>query len=104
MAYTLIVRGARVLDPLSTEPRPAHRDIAIDDNRIAAIEPPGRIRAPTGARVLDGAQLLAIPGLVSVHYHSHDTLLRGSFAPMPLEFWFRHAVPAKYPQRSRDDR
>jgi guanine deaminase len=47
--------------------------------------------------------MLAIPGLVSAHYHSHDTLLKGCFAPMPLEGWFMHAVPPNYPKRSREE-
>lgn len=47
--------------------------------------------------------MLAIPGLVSAHYHSHDTLLKGCFAPMPLEAWFLHAVPPNYPARSREE-
>src|SRR5213076_606454 len=34
---------------------------------------------------------------------SHDTLLKGSFAPMPLEAWLLHAVPPNYPQRSREE-
>lgn len=103
MTYTLVVRGARVLDPLAPEPRPGVRDVAITGDRIAAVEPPGKIHPPPGARVVDGRDMLAIPGLVSAHYHSHDTLLKGCFAPMPLEAWLLHAVPPNYPQRSREE-
>jgi len=103
VSYTLIVRGARVLDPLAPEPRPAVRDIAIGGDRIAAVEPPGKIDPPPAARVVDARNMLAIPGLVSAHYHSHDTLLKGCFAPMPLEAWLLHAVPPNYPQRSREE-
>jgi len=92
----LLIRGARVLDPSAPQARPAVRDIAIDGDRIAA-------SAPAGAQLLDGKNLLAIPGLVSAHYHSHDTLLKGCFPPMPLEAWFMHAVPANYPKRSREE-
>jgi cytosine/adenosine deaminase-related metal-dependent hydrolase len=103
MRHTLLVRGARVLDPLAPEPRPAVRDIAIAGERIAAVEPPGKIHPSPGARVLDAGDMLAIPGLVSAHYHSHDTLLKGCFAPMPLEAWLLHAVPPNYAQRSREE-
>ena len=103
MSYTLIVRGARVLDPLAPEPRPAVRDIAIAGDRIAAVEPPGEIDPPPAAKAVDARNMLAIPGLVSAHYHSHDTLLKGCFAPMPLEAWLLHAVPPNYPQRSREE-
>ena len=101
MSPTLVIRGARVLDPLAPEPRPAVRDIVISGDRITAVEPPGDARA--GAKTLDARDMLAIPGLVSAHYHSHDTLLKGCFAPMPLEAWLLHAVPPNYPQRSREE-
>ncbi|HEY3076271.1 MAG TPA: amidohydrolase family protein [Burkholderiales bacterium] len=97
----LIVRGARVLDPLAPEPRPQVRDIGISGDRIAAVE--AKILVSAGARVVEARDMLAIPGLVSAHYHSHDTLLKGCFAPMPLEAWLLHAVPPNYPQRSREE-
>ena len=96
----LLLRGVRVLDPLAPEPKPALRDIAINGDRIADV---GTIEPPAAARIVDGTDLLAIPGLVSAHYHSHDTLLKGSFAPMPLEAWLLHAVPPNYPQRPREE-
>jgi cytosine/adenosine deaminase-related metal-dependent hydrolase len=95
------VRGARVLDPLAPEARPAVRDIAVGGERIAAVEE--NIPAAAGAKIIDARDMLAIPGLVSAHYHSHDTLLKGCFAPMPLEAWLLHAVPPNYPQRSREE-
>ncbi|MGQ0654825.1 MAG: amidohydrolase family protein [Betaproteobacteria bacterium] len=94
----LVIRGARVLDPLAPEPRPAVRDIAIEGNRIAAVGTDLK-----GEQILDARNMLAIPGLVSAHYHSHDTLLKGCFAPMPLEGWFMHAVPPNYAKRSREE-
>jgi cytosine/adenosine deaminase-related metal-dependent hydrolase len=97
----LIVRGARVLDPLEPRAQPPARDIAISGDRIAAVEE--NIAAPAGARVVQASGMLAIPGLVSAHYHSHDTLLKGCFAPMPLEAWLLQAVPPNYPQRSRQE-
>src|ERR671931_1557766 len=100
MASMLLLRGVRVLDPLAPEPKPALRDIAINGDRIADV---GTIEPPAAARIVDGTDLLAIPGLVSAHYHSHDTLLKGSFAPMPLEAWLLHAVPPNYPQRPREE-
>jgi len=103
MSATLLVRGARVLDPLAPEARPAARDIAIDAERISAVTAPNTIAVAATAKVIDAHDMLAIPGLVSAHYHSHDTLLKGCFAPMPLEAWLLHAVPPNYPQRSREE-
>jgi len=101
MSPTLIVRGARVLDPLAPEPRPAVRDIVVTGERITSVGQD--IAVPPDARVVEAKDMLAIPGLVSAHYHSHDTLLKGCFAPMPLEAWLLHAVPPNYPQRSREE-
>jgi guanine deaminase len=98
---TLVVRGARVLDPEAPQARPEVRDIAIAGERIASIA--RDIAPPPGAQIIEGRNLLAIPGLVSAHYHSHDTLLKGCFAPMPLEAWFLHAVPPNYPPRPREE-
>jgi len=98
MSATLVIRGARVLDPLALEPVPAVRDVAIAGDRIVALGE--RLHGP---KVLDASGMLAIPGLVSAHYHSHDTLLKGCFAPMPLDMWLLHAVPPNYPQRPREE-
>lgn len=97
---TLLIRGARVLDPLDPQPRPPLRDIVIEGERIAALRPPGTTEA---AKVVDAGGMLAIPGLVSAHYHSHDTLFKGCFEGMPLEAWFLHAIPPNYPKRSREE-
>ena len=98
---TLLVRGARVLDPREPQAKPAVRDIAIAGDRIAEVRE--GIAPPPGVQVFEAKNLLAIPGLVSAHYHSHDTLLKGCFTPMPLEAWFLHAVPPNYPQRPREE-
>lgn len=100
---TLVIVGARVLDPAAPEARPAAQDIFIADDRIVAVEPAGAKPAPASAKVIDARRMLAIPGLVSAHYHSHDTLLKGAFGPMHLEAWFLHAIPPNYPKRSREE-
>ena len=51
MNSTLIVRGARVLDPLAPEPRPAVRDIAISGDRITAVEED--VPVPPSAKVVE---------------------------------------------------
>jgi len=37
--------------------------------------------------VIDATGRLVVPGLINAHYHSHDTLCRGLFEELPLEFW-----------------
>lgn len=96
---SLLIRGARVLDPLAPEPRPATRDILIEGNRIARL---GALDEQADD-VIDARGMLALPGFVSAHYHSHDNLLKGCFEGMPLETWFLHAIPPNYPPRSREE-
>ena len=97
----LVISGARVLDPLEPLARPSKQDIFVASGRITHVGPAGEVPFPAGAHVIDGRRMLAIPGLISAHYHSHDTLLKGAFDSMPLEFWFLHAIPPNYPKRSR---
>ena len=78
---TLLVRGARVLDSAENLDEPPVRDMLI---RGGAIEAIGEALQPQGARVLDAAGMLAIPGFVNAHYHSHDVLARGMFEDMSL--------------------
>jgi guanine deaminase len=97
---SLLIRGARVLDPLRPQPRPPARDIVVEGDHIVAVREPG---ISVAGKVIDAAGMLAIPGFVSAHYHSHDALLKGCFEDIPLETWFLHALPPNYPQRSREE-
>ncbi|MCL2780292.1 MAG: dihydroorotase [Actinomycetia bacterium] len=58
----VLLRGVR---PLGGEPT----DVLLDGGVIAAL---GRLRAPAGARVLDGDGLIALPGLVDLHAHLRE--------------------------------
>jgi 5-methylthioadenosine/S-adenosylhomocysteine deaminase len=81
---TLLVRGARLLDPGGNLDEPPVRDVLI---RGGAIEAVGEALQAPGGRVIDAAGMLAIPGLVNAHYHSHDVLARGMFEDLSLEHW-----------------
>ncbi len=60
-------------------------DIAVTDGTIEAIG-----RAPGGAReVIDGAGMIAAPGLVNTHCHAADSLFRGLVEDLPLEPWLQ---------------
>lgn len=71
----------------------AQVDIDIRGTRIAAIAPVGSTPAPDGARVVDGARLFAVPGLVNGHYHSHENFQKGRFEGLPLELWMNLVRP-----------
>lgn len=81
---TLLIRGARVLDLDGDVDDPPVRDVLI---RGGAIEAVGERLNAGGARVIDAAGMLAVPGFVNAHYHSHDVLARGMFEDLSLEHW-----------------
>jgi len=64
---TVLVRGARALDPRAGIDGPA--DLLIRSGRVAAIGAPGSIGAPDGAEVVDAEGLHAFPAFVDPHVH-----------------------------------
>jgi dihydroorotase len=63
--YDLILKGGKVVDP--TQEIHGVLDIAIQDGRIASLEP--NIAASQGREVLDVSGKLVTPGLVDLHTH-----------------------------------
>ena len=111
---TLILSQPLVCRTAAAAGAPERCDILIMDGKIAALGPglaaaqaDGRPIAELGGRpvdrVIDCSGLMALPGFVSAHYHSHDVLLRGSFESMPLDFWAAHALPQSFPKRSTQE-
>lgn len=95
----LLIRQARILD-LDANPHMPAADILVLGDTIAAIGDDLRQSAPAQADVIEATGLLAIPGLVNAHYHSHDALLKGAFDTSSLERWALNALPRSYPPRS----
>jgi cytosine/adenosine deaminase-related metal-dependent hydrolase len=95
------VRGATLVDPVAGEEGGTKADILVRDGQIAAIgEGAAAVRAPDDAEIFEASSLIAIPGLVNAHYHSHDALLKGAFDVMSLERWAVRALPRYFPPRS----
>lgn len=63
----LLIRGIRILDPQSGTDKQG--DILVQNGVIAEI---GNSLASIGAQVIDGAGLIAAPGLVDMHVHLRD--------------------------------
>lgn len=72
---------------------PARVDIDITGAHISAIAPAHITKAPDAARVMDGARLFAVPGLINSHYHSHENFQKGRFEGLPLELWMNLVRP-----------
>ena len=67
-ADTLILKGARVIDPATG--LDGIRDIAISNGILTAIAP--TIAAPRGARVMDLRGQILTPGLIDTHAHIYE--------------------------------
>lgn len=68
------------------------RDILIEDDRIAAIEPAGTIQ--DADRRFDASALIATAGLVNGHLHSWDHFIKGRVENLPMEMMMAHLRPA----------
>lgn len=89
MIGELVIRGATVLDP-DMPLRTA--DIHVVDGRIAEI---GHVTAAAATtNTIDGAGLVAMPGLVNAHTHSGQHLDRGIAPSLPLDLWLMWVVYA----------
>lgn len=82
----LLVRDVTLLDGSTGS-------IGIEGNRIVHVGPePVSDLAGEPARVIDGAHLLAMPGLVNAHTHAAMTLFRGYGDDMPLMPWLEERI------------
>jgi dihydroorotase len=67
----LLLRGGRLLDPASRTD--ATRDILLDGERIAAVEPPGTLNGRAGnAQQVDASGLVVAPGFIDLHCHLRE--------------------------------
>jgi dihydroorotase len=62
---TYVLRGVR---PYGTDPV----DVVLSDGVIAAIGAPGTVEVPEGAREVDAAEHVLLPGLVDLHTHLRE--------------------------------
>jgi cytosine/adenosine deaminase-related metal-dependent hydrolase len=85
-----IVKGGRVYDHDGDVHKPPVADILIEHGAVVAV---GVNLNSEGADVVDARNRLVVPGLINAHYHSHDTLCRGLFEELPLEFWLLYTLP-----------
>lgn len=50
---------------------------------------------PAARETLDGSTLLAVPGFVNGHHHSHENFHKGRYANLPLELWMNFVRPLR---------
>ena len=93
MERTLLVKGGLVYDHEGDVHKPSKKDILILEDKISAIDENIAVDKYKSAEVIDASNHLVVPGLINAHYHSHDTLCRGLFEDLPLEFWLLYTLP-----------
>ncbi|MFM1816832.1 MAG: hypothetical protein RLZ98_3527 [Pseudomonadota bacterium] len=89
----ILVKGGLVYDHDGDVHKPVRQDILIEGADIKAMAAAFTAEEMAGADVIDASGHIVIPGLVNAHYHSHDTLCRGLFEELPLEFWLLYTLP-----------
>jgi len=97
---TTLLRNAYLLRGERFRFERAPFDILVAGERIAAIEPAGRIADAQEA--IDLSSHLIVPGLINGHLHSHEHFQRGRLENLPLELWQHHVrtpVPIPYTPR-----
>lgn len=65
--YSLIIRGARVIDPAEGVDR--YSDIAIKDGKISGI---GNFADASADRIIDATGMVASPGWIDLHAHVYE--------------------------------
>ncbi|MGE0630221.1 MAG: amidohydrolase family protein [Hyphomicrobiaceae bacterium] len=92
-ARKLLIKGGLVYDHDGDVHKPVQADILIDGSDIAAIGNDLDRDSAEPAEVMDARGHLVVPGMINAHYHSHDTLCRGMFEELPLEYWLLYTLP-----------
>ena len=98
-----MLQGVTAFIPFGTHNRLDTVDIVIENDRIRAV---GKDLPPTfyGVEEISACQnMLAIPGLINAHLHSHDRFDKGRFDNLPLEIWMSLYNPP-YESRNRTPR
>lgn len=85
---TILIKRCAILDESKTEGFATDLNIAIEGNRISQITT-SAIPEDGMDTVIDGRQMLAIPGLINAHTHSPENLPKGTKERMPLELWLQ---------------
>src|SRR5688572_11191227 len=67
----LVIRDVTVIDGTGAKPLPA-MTVVIRNGRIAQLGEAARVKAPAGARLIDGGGKFLIPGLWDMHGHLTD--------------------------------
>ena len=92
---SILIRGGLVLPLDSRKPVARRADLLIEADTIAKVG--DGLDDRLADTVIDGRDMLVMPGLVNAHAHSFDALLKGRYDNMPLEVWIPRVAPVVDP-------
>ena len=84
--YDIVIKGGRVIDPAQN--LDGTMDVAINENKIAAVDKD--ISSQEGKQLIDAKGKIVTPGLIDVHCHVFDTIMK--IAVEPDVAGVKHAV------------
>ena len=87
---TLLIRGGALITMDAGRRVVPKGDLLISKDRIEAMGPRVRTRAPV--RVIDARGTAVLPGLVQSHVHLCQALFRGMADDLPLLDWLRKRI------------
>lgn len=97
---TLLIHGGKVLN--ATQTGLERGDVLVEGDRIMAVGP--NLPAPPGAQQIDATGHIVLPGLVNVHTHAHNHLMKGVSISWTLEDMFsRSYLPWMYAGRRPEE-
>jgi 5-methylthioadenosine/S-adenosylhomocysteine deaminase len=82
----LIIRNCHILTPAGDIQR--HCDLVIDAGKIVEIQPTGQADLGQAHELLEGREMLAMPGLINTHAHVPMVIFRGLAEDVSIERWF----------------
>ena len=100
---SVLLRGGRIITMKGDEVI-ARGDLLVTNNRIAAVGPSGRVRAPAGTRTIDVSGKTLMPGLMDIHAHMWPQW--GVHSPQPYMYTANLAygvTTTRDPQTSQSD-
>jgi 5-methylthioadenosine/S-adenosylhomocysteine deaminase len=90
---SIVIKDVLLVTVDETRPDYFYGDLLVIDDRIAQItEHPARIETTESETVIDGSQLLVMPGLINTHGHAAMTLFRSYADDLPLKEWLEEKI------------
>ena len=88
-----LIKGALLITMDDSRPDYFKGDILVKSGRVAAIsETPASIDSNGAETIVDGKDLIIMPGFVNAHGHTAMTLLRSYADDMPLKEWLENKI------------